>query len=304
MFSQYYSNQYGGPVFLDNGYIPVGVPEEVNEAFLIAQLNYLLDHIKELVPNNTRWNAYNRDWNVEINSSSTLFDYLKTVTIPADAAKAWTYLYEYPGDIKATSVERAATADDIFALYTGSASLAGASCGGSVSDGGMNLEQAQAFMGIYSQIGTGDPNGDRQYINNTIGCHTNIDNCVVFSAYFVRKYTNINFVSGNGGWVVANTSAGNPGVEVGTVPKAYSVFSITKGTATCMVGGVERVCGHTGIVLGVDVANDKVITGEASWCDPSWTGAHEHSLSEWSNGDYSFLYAADYIKEERKAELN
>ena len=299
LFNQYYQDQYGGSVFPEDGYVPKGVPVEVNDKFLLAELNYLLDHIKQLIPNNVRWEAYSRDWNVADDSSISLYDYLLKVTAPADAAKAWTYLYEYPGDIKNTSASRGTTADDIYKLYEGASAEAGASCGGGVTDGGMNLEQAKAFMEKYKQIDNGDPNGDKQYLSGA--CHILTDNCVTFSSYFIKKYTNLTFVSNDGGKVVTSTVAGNPGVETGTVPKAYSMFGTRQGSTICDDG---LPCGHTGIVLGVDTANDKVIVGEAAWCNAGFTAAREYSLSEWQDGTHTYMYTANYLKDERKSELN
>ena len=63
-----------------------------------------------------------------------------------DVAIAWTYLYEYPGDIKATAAVRANSAADIVELYSNGIST---SCGGNLVAGGMNLEQAIKFMEDY-----------------------------------------------------------------------------------------------------------------------------------------------------------
>ncbi|MFZ1301897.1 MAG: phage tail tip lysozyme, partial [Candidatus Microsaccharimonas sp.] len=220
VFNQYYKAEYGGGTIESNGYKPDGITDEINDKFLLGELNFLLTHIKGLVPNNVRWDSYNRDWGVTIDPSINLYDYLKTIETPGDAAKAWTYLYEFPGDIKSTSSVRAASAEEIFTLYTGDPE-AGATCG-TLTDGGMNLDQAKAFMEIYKKIDDGDPNGDRQYLSGA--CDTLTDNCVTFSSYFIRKYTTINFVSNDGGKVVQSTLAGNPELESGTVPKAYAMF--------------------------------------------------------------------------------
>lgn len=294
LFNQYYKNDYGGGVTESNGFIPDGVPVDVNDKFLLAELNYLLEHVKGLVPNNTRTTAYQADFGKTIGADENLFAHLGTLQTPAEAAVAWTYLYEWPGDIKNTSLGRGQSADEIFALYTGGAS-AGA-CG--PSDGGMTLDEAKEFMAIYKQIDAGDPNGDAQYLSGA--CHTLTDNCVTFSAYFVNKYTTLNIAIDDGGKMVGALAAANPGAEVGTVPKPYSIFGTRKGSTIC---DDDLPCGHTGIVLGVDTATGKVIVGEAAYCNDGFTAAREYDLAEWTDGDYTFLYAAGNLNDERKGDL-
>lgn len=298
-FTSYYKNEYGGAVTESNGFIPAGVPTDVNDKFLLAQLNYLLEHIQELKPNNIRTGVYAADFNKTIGADVSLFTYLSTLTVPADAAIAWTYLYEYPGDIKATSLARGVSADEIFTLFSGGGGGgSNSACGGNVTAGGMNLEQAKAFMETYLQIDNGDPNGDAQYLSGA--CHKKTDNCVTFSSYFINKYTDLKFQSADGGKVVGAVTAANPQLEVGKIPQAYALFGTRQGTTICDDG---LPCGHTGMILGVDVANDKVIVGEAAWCNPGFTGAREYSLSEWSDGTHTYAYTSGYIKADRKGDL-
>lgn len=295
LFNQYYKNEYGGGVTESNGFIPDGVPVDVNDKFLLAELNYLLGHVKELVPNNTRTGGYEADFGKTIPAGENLFAHLGTLQTPAEAAVAWTYLYEWPGDIKNTSLARGTSADEIFALYSGGASAG--SCGGPT-EGGMTLEEAKEFMAVYKQIDNGDPNGDAQHLSGA--CHTLTDNCVTFSAYFVNKYTDLNIAINDGGKMVGALAAANPGIETGTVPKPYAVFGTRKGTTICDDG---LPCGHTGIVLGVDTARQVVIVGEAAYCNDAFTAAREYPLAEWTDGDYTYIYTAATLKAERQGEL-
>lgn len=296
LFDQYYKAEYSTAVTEANGFIPDGIPVDVNDKFLLAELNYLLEHVKGLLPATipTRTDAYLADFGKTIGADENLFAHLGTLQTPAEAAVAWTYLYEWPGDIKNTSLGRGQSADEIFALYTGGSSAG--SCG--PSDGGMTLDEAKEFMAIYKQIDAGDPNGDAQYLSGA--CHTLTDNCVTFSAYFVNKYTTLNIAIDDGGKMVGALSAQNPGVEVGTVPKPYSIFGTRKGSTICDDG---LPCGHTGIVLGVDTGTGKVIVGEAAYCNDGFTAAREYDLAEWTDGDYTFLYAAGNLNDERKGDL-
>ena len=78
-------------------------------------------------------------------------------------------------------------------------------------------------------------------------------------------------------------------VDVMNTPRAYAIFSCT----ACSSSGY----GHTGVVLGVDEANDKIIIGEAG-CGSSidYIGAKERSLTEFMNGDYTYVYLDSILK--------
>lgn len=163
------------------------------------------------------------------------------------------------------------------------------SCGGLV-DGGMDLGQAEAFMSIYRD----NPSESLQYAGNTGNndCEEGpIANCVTFSVYFINKYTNLkgfsNSAAGNGRDVADNIKSRNIGVIVDRTPEVYSIFSRESGE-----------WGHTGIVLGIDQANDKLIIGEAS-CGGGIKAirASEYKLSSWTNNnDYKFAHISGYLK--------
>lgn len=170
------------------------------------------------------------------------------------------------------------------------------------SEGGMTLEQAQEFMAKYKQIDAGDPNGDMPFMSGTIGCSgLRTNNCVAFTLFFLQKYTTLNYASEDGGKIVGAIAAANPDIQSGTVPQAYSIFGTRKGRTICEDG---LPCGHTGIVLGVDTARGVIIVGEAAYCNDSFTGAREYSIESWSNGEYTYLYAAEFLNEERSGDLN
>ncbi len=291
MFNQYYKDQYGGAVFEDNGFIPNGVPPDVNDKFLLGELNYLSNHIKQLVPNNTRTSMLKSDYGQAIPDGVNLYDYLKTVVQANDAAIAWTYLYEFPGDIKNTAAARGESAKNILEMYGNGIST---SCGGSLAAGGMTLDQAVKFMQDYKS----NPSNVKYIGGAGQDCVGGpLSNCVSFSAYFINKYTNIKgFDSGppgNGSTVVANIIARNPGIQNGHSPRPYAIFSTPSGTQMC-----ESVkCGHTGVILGVDTANKKVIVGEASCgAGTDWDTAREYPLSQFDSDEYTYAYTDGLLK--------
>lgn len=292
MFNDYYKNQYGGGVLESNGFKPVGVPDDVNEAFLKAQLNYLLDHIKNLNPNNVRRDVYGRDFGVTVDPNMSLYDYLKTLVQAPDSAIAWTYLYEFPGDIKNTSIKRGESAKSILELYGKGIAT---TCGGGLAEGGMNLEDAIAFMKSY----TSNPD-NVQYIGGAGPDCTGgpLSNCVSFSVYFMSKYTNLTgfgkgTTPGNGSTVVANAISRNPTAQNGHSPRPYAIFSTPSGNQMC--GSVK--CGHTGVILGVDTERKKVIVGEAACgADASWDTAREYDLSQFDSDEYTYIYTEGLLK--------
>jgi hypothetical protein len=295
LFNQYYKNDFGGPVVESNGFVPAGVPIEVNDKFLLAELNYLQDHIKSLLPNSVRKDFYKRDFNITIGDNVNLYDYLKTVVQAADAATAWTYLYEFPGDIKNTALARATSAAEIMTLYsTGIAST----CGGGLQAGGMTLEAAIAFMGKYTDKNNATEN--EKFIGNADRTCAGgpLSNCVSFSTFFINKYTNLagfndGRPSGNGSTLASNAIARNPTVQNSHSPRPYAIFSTPSGTEMC--GDVK--CGHTGVILGVDTTRGKVIVGEAS-CGggQELDTAKEYDLAAFDSDAYTYVYTDGFLK--------
>lgn len=108
-----------------------------------------------------------------------------------------------------------------------------------------------------------------------------LENCVSFSKWFINRFTNKEVTAiGDGGQVVSNL-INNYGFSNGkTEPRPYAIFSTHDGGF-----------GHTGVVLGVDKARNKIIIGEAGcFADFNFTDAKEESLSKFTNGSYTYAY--------------
>lgn len=163
--------------------------------------------------------------------------------------------------------------------------------------GGMTLEQAQKFMQAYrDKADPGVSYGEGSQVNISgvditalnVGCGSNfLNNCPVVPYWFVNTYTSQKVTTYTDGSQMAQYIIDNvPGATYSNVPKVYSVFSKLHGSPPYVSSG------HTGIVLGIDVARDKIIVGEAGcgvWSD-TWPGAHEEPLSEFTTSEY--YYAA------------
>ena len=130
--------------------------------------------------------------------------------------------------------------------------------GGTISEGGLNEEQAKKFMMNYGENKNNESRkamGD--YLWNT--CNGGGSNCVSFSVFFLEKFTSTKNLgtTGNGEHVVKHLRNARK-LPTGKTPKVGAVFSWSGGRY-----------GHTGVVLGIQ--GDNVIVGHAS-CGNSGKG--------------------------------
>ncbi len=130
-FEAYHKPEYGGPVTAENGYVPQGVPQEINDKFLAAQLTFLSGKISELKPSSirirTRWfntatTSPMTPNGLTVPSDATLHEYLLSIDDEKVGAIAWTTLYEAPGRIYETSEARANYATELLAEVAGQGS--------------------------------------------------------------------------------------------------------------------------------------------------------------------------------------
>lgn len=169
--------------------------------------------------------------------------------------------------------------------------------------GGLTLEQAKKFMQVYRKIQDEYAGYKTGYVSEWDLWATNcagggLANCVAVSQYFVNRYTSsyrenhfLNTCSG-GRTVecfLVDSAGTNSFTDGGHTPKVYAIFS---GPPSSTRTGART---HTGVVLGIDEPNNKIIIGEAgcSDTDPSsrdWTGAFEYPLDEFSTEYYVYAY--------------
>lgn len=182
-----------------------------------------------------------------------------------------------------------------YGAYVVYESLGGASaCGTStISSGGLTLEQARRLIDDYiDNVKCSDYGG----IGCMGGCGTTPlptkNNCVTFVKYFLQRFSDFppGQTTGHGGNVVRNlttTFASYGFTYGGNTPRPFSIFSISGGEY-----------GHTGVVLGVDEANSKVVIGQMGCSltsfDRPWS-AKEYDLSTFTSGAYTFAYTDGVI---------
>lgn len=177
----------------------------------------------------------------------------------------------------------------IYELLSGISGKSGCTSGDLV-NGGMNLEQAKEFVKKYKD----SPEESVKFLSTAAYTDCNggiLANCVAFSVYFINRYTNLSGfkegTTGHGKEIVKNIVDRNPNVTQGSVPRPYAIFSspATEGNDA----------GHTGVILGVNIEKDIVITGEAS-CSRGfdWTNAYQYKLSDF-NSDKTYAYLEGYL---------
>ncbi len=165
---------------------------------------------------------------------------------------------------------------------------------GELKDGGYTSakEANEAVMKEYKSLNNSEAKS--KYHIDT-GCDgILIKNCPSFVKYFVNKYTSVTWTGATGnGSQTADILAKEYNLESSKTPKVYAVFSVASGITMC--GSVK--CGHTGVVLGINKAANKIIIGEAGCSSSlSWIGAHEYDLSKFSDGSYTYAYLDSILK--------
>lgn len=165
-------------------------------------------------------------------------------------------------DIRAAYANKAMSWEPDPSIAAAAASGAATNCsddsgsgGGTISEGGLNEEQAKKFMMNYGE----NKNNESQkamggYLWNN--CNGGGSNCVSFSVFFLNKFTSTKgvYTPGNGEAVVSYLRS-NRRVPTGKTPKVGAIFSWNGGRY-----------GHTGVVLGIH--GDTVIVGQASCSGP------------------------------------
>lgn len=155
--------------------------------------------------------------------------------------------------------------------------------GAAIKDGGYTSvsEANKAIMNPYKIMG----NGITKYGAVDVGCVGGItSNCSAFSTYFVNRYFKTGATQVNGRDTVKHLIS-KGWKDGGHTPTVYAVFS--QNSAACLTGSSN----HTGVVLGIDQARDKIIIGEAGCSSPfSWTQARERSLKCFSKAPFTYAH--------------
>ena len=229
----------------------------------------------------------------EINKSWSDF---YEITSVEEAARYFLYNVEKPNNMASKLPERTSDALRYYEMYADSefetgATLknsAGKSCATSVglTDGGY-ANVADAESALITAYKDDDLSGLSLIMPDTLDKH---DNCVAFVTWFISRMTSIELpqgsIGGNGDMIAENFYNGwsgkYPDLTISNTPSVYSV-------ASWKVAGEFTSTGmHTGIIVGIDQARDKILVAEAGWNNHSFTGVHEHSLSAATNNPYYY----------------
>lgn len=127
---------------------------------------------------------------------------------------------------------------------------------GQLVSGGMNVEEARAFMYTYLETSL----TAEDVLPAAPGTPIMHANCTAFVSWFLKNHTSILSQGGDGRYIVPNLVSGYDDLEYSDVPTVYGVFSVHN-----QPGMTSSDAGHTGIILGIDTANDEVIVGQAGY---------------------------------------
>lgn len=177
--------------------------------------------------------------------------------------------------------------------------------GGGISSGGLTFEQAKALMNDYTShpdyCGTYGLYCDHRSSGGPLA------NCVTFVQYFIKRFTSATIGNlGHGGWVVSsltgqtvhvgkytyrsNVNYSSQGFTYGGFePRPFAIFSNTE--STVYDNGVP--CGHTGVVLGIDQANNKIYIGQTGYgtsLNSPFVTTIAYDLDKYTNGKHWYAY--------------
>lgn len=196
-----------------------------------------------------------------------------------------------------------------FGTYTVYTALGGANyCKDeTITSGGLTLSQAKIFMNDYIknvECSEWDLYCDHGSVYGPKA------NCVTFVQYFISRFTSAGTLNpiGDGGWVVSNLTGTDVESSIGVynhtldysakgfqyggnTPRPFAIFS----TGSGLCGDV--ICGHTGVVLGIDEATDTILIGQAGYNTPleGYSDVVEFQLSDYTNGNYWYAYTDTII---------
>lgn len=151
-----------------------------------------------------------------------------------------------------------------------------------LAEGGMSMEEAQAWVDLYNEEGDGFLKG-RYGSGGPGACDGNkAMNCVSLSTYFANKYTELQQYAPGNGVDTAGSMASILGKDLSSTPTAYSVAS----------GPGSGSAGHTFVVLGV--TDSEIILAEAGYC--SFMGrVSTMPLSEATSGKWEYVDLSDIM---------
>lgn len=210
--------------------------------------------------------------------------------------------------------------DGNYGAYTVYLALNGAaSCGGSISSGGLDFEQSKKLLYNYIYDVTCTDWLPQKRCNGTSGGGK--ANCVTFVMYFLSRFTSADprkFIlssnTGDGGDIVSNMTG--TAVEAngktfrttatydtslfefgGFEPRPFAVFSTEENSRTPCG---DHLCGHTGVILGINKEKDEIYIGQVGYSSSltaPWILQVVYSLSEYSSGKYWYAYTDKVVNQ-------
>jgi hypothetical protein len=134
----------------------------------------------------------------------------------------------------------------------------------------------------------------------TSGYQLNKNGCTTLTNWYITEYTTLTYGHGNGGAVVSQLVAANPGLEITDTPRAPGIFSTyDAGFSSALCSSSQHSsgrCGHTGIVVAVDGDIVTILDTSTSLANAANKATtKQYNISE-IQGKFQFTYVGDYLK--------
>lgn len=231
--------------------------------------------IKKIVEDQSNVNLI--DWASKVKDNASL--YLSDGTHPnADGQKIFAELI----------YNAVSTSDDICPTDTGT-------------NGFSSKEEAEAvIIAAYESMSSSDLGSSYGLVLPDTGDYH--DNCVAFSTWFINHYTDISYkYPPNGNLLVGDFYDKNkskyPDLKIEDTPSVYAIASWSK-SGQFTTGG-----NHTGVVIGINEAEDTIMIAEANWNNPDGgvirdtaRGGGKLKLSEASGPGNQYININKYLK--------
>lgn len=269
IYSQYYKPAYGKATKESNGYVPEGVPEEVNDRLLTYQLDYLY---QESTTRIVRWNLGF--------FGVTEWDAIKSSRSLRQASDIWLKSFERPADQSDSHAKKRAEYGE--AIYqkmkgnTGSSLTPSVSssdaCGTSAPSGDFNSTVLAYAWPTYRGRTTEKKNEYEEAVSSAISQGKYVGSCRgVDCGAFVTILLN------NSGWDPAYNSSGkggntgscsNPSTQWGYLCENWTLVGRgnTIDTASLQPGDVAMYDGHTFVYVG-NIEGFESTIASASQCN-------------------------------------
>lgn len=267
IYSQYYSNTYGGGVDASTGFVPSSLyPDhvtDVNDPFLLGELNYLYQqelsstgaHQQVVSPGAA--NSLQNKFNVSVTPGESVLDAIKAQTEAGSVAEIWTYTFEIPAHIQQAATDRAKNAQTILSSVSSGGTIAG---GGGCAQQSTSGPVAQQIVAAAQKEAQGYSDGTYKAGSRYLTYTNNIS--TDWCAYFVTWILNEVGYKVNGQTSIGAVTDLQAALQADTSHFTWH----DAGSYTPQPGDIAIYSGHTNIVVSATDATHVATIGGNQTC--------------------------------------